>query len=233
MLDLAYTKIFQSTEKPLASTNVDNIVEGSPLISTVENGIGKVALGTGVNGEVFEGVAFAGFVRPTICKIDETFVVDADALAVTLKKVVVGAIGCYIDGVFATVKTTGDAAEGEPLFTAGTNTLTFAAADAGKNVIVVYSFIPSVAEARAEAGDGYAGGFSLYQLSGTIGVIHQGQVATDQYDAAVDWTEANISNIVINADGKFSRGSTGAKVTNARVLQAPGFGSTYLILQLL
>ena len=61
MLDIANTRFFQWTEKPIANDEtIKNMVEGSPLVAVMENGVGKVSLGTGSDGELFEGFAFYG-----------------------------------------------------------------------------------------------------------------------------------------------------------------------------
>ena len=231
MLDIANTRFFQWTEKALASSAVANIVEGSPLIAVIEDGIGKVSLGTGNNDEKFEGVAFAGYVRPSTFPKLETFTIDAEALVHTLAAKPNGTPMVYIAGVKATVATSGDAAAGTVVYSSAAATITFAAADAAKEAKILYNTDITLAEARALAGDGYPGGFVLSELGGTIGVIHQGQVATDQYDIASDWTVGGA--IKVNADGKFAIGGTGADVPNARILMAPGVESAFLVLQLL
>ena len=234
MLDIANTRFFQWTEKPIANDEtIKNMVEGSPLVAVMENGVGKVSLGTGSDGELFEGFAFAGYVRPNAFPKIEKFEIDAENLAVVLAKKPVGEeVMVYIAGAKASVATSGSAAAGAPVFDAEANTITFAANDAGKEAKIVYRYDVTIAEARALAGDGYPGGFILSELGGTIGVIHQGQVATDQYDIASDWTAAN-PDIRVNADGQVAVGGTGAKIPNARVLMAPGVESAFLVLQLL
>ena len=134
--------------------------------------------------------------------------------------------------MFATVATTAPSAAGEVQYTAGTSTLTFYADDADKTAVVLYKYAAPLALARAAAGDGYPAGLTLSQLNGTIGVLKQGTVYTDQYDLTVDWSAANINNVKVNSAGLFTIGGTGATVANARVVAAPGFGSTYLGIEL-
>lgn len=234
MLDLGMTRYFQYTEKLVANeATAVNIVEGSPLVLKIEEGQGKVGLPTGNATDQFVGVAFAGFVRPEYMVSAFDVTVKADQLKVVLPHKVSGnSLGGTCDGENITVNNAGDAAAGAPVFTAADNTITFAAADAGKKYVILYNYEPTVAEARAIAGDGYPGGFQLSQLAGTIGVIHQGQVATSEYDVAADWTSAATSPVKLNATGKFTIGGNGATVANARVLAVPGIKSEYLVLQL-
>lgn len=235
MLDISSTRYFQYTEKLVANdANATSIVEGSPLVLKIEDGLGKVGLPTGASTDKFVGVAFAGFVRPSYLNNCYKVTVSADALTVALPNTPLGGkIGATVDGVQATVATSGDAAAGTVVFDSTANTVTFAADDAGKEYSFLYTYEPTVTEARFVAGDGYPGGFQLSELAGTIGVIHQGQIATDQYDVTADWTSAATADIKLNADGQFTIGGNGAVVSNARVLAVPGVKSEYLILQLL
>lgn len=236
MLSLDQTRYFQYTEKLIANdANATSIVEGSPLVLKMEDGLGKVGLPTGAATDKFVGVAFAGFVRPTYLTEAYKITVDARALKIALPHRPLGnKLGATADGAKATVSVdTGSAAVNAPKYTSEDNLIEFVADDAGKDYVILYSYEPTVNEARFIAGDGYPGGFQLSELSGTIGVIHQGQVATDQYDVAADWTSADSAEVKVNADGKFTIGGDGAVVANARVLAAPGIKSEYLILQLL
>lgn len=234
MLDIALTRYFQYTEKLVANdSNATNIVEGSPLVLKIEDGLGKVGLPTGAATDQFVGVAFAGFVRPEYMVEAESIRVDAEKLKVALKHTVLGGkLGATVDGVAATVATSGDAAAGKVIYSSAENTVTFAADDAGKVFVLIYNYEPTVSEARAIAGDGYPGGFQLSQLAGSIGVIHQGTVATSEFDVAADWTAAASQPVKLNADGKFTLGGNGAAIANARVLAIPGAKSEYLVLQL-
>ena len=63
MLSLENTRYFQYTEKLIANdANATSIVEGSPLVLKIEDGLGKVGLPTGAATDKFVGVAFAGSV---------------------------------------------------------------------------------------------------------------------------------------------------------------------------
>lgn len=236
MLSLDQTRYFQYTEKLIANdANATSIVEGSPLVLKMEDGLGKVGLPTGAATDKFVGVAFAGFVRPTYLTEAYKVMVDANALKIALPHKPMGnKLGAIANGVKATVSVDeGTAAVNAPKYTSEDNLIEFAADDAGKEYVILYSYEPTVNEARFVAGDGYPGGFQLSELAGTIGVIHQGQVATDQYDVAADWSTAATAAVKVNADGKFTIGGEGAEVANARVLAVPGVKSEYLILQLL
>jgi len=231
MIDISMTTFFQSGEYEINDdATATNIVEGSPLVLVGADGKGKVSLGTGSNDEKFMGVAFAGFVRPTVLVNEEKFV--AGTTAHVTEKAALSTPLVYIDGVFATVSANAPSAAGEVQFTAATSTLTFYTDDADKNVVVLYKYAAPLALARAAAGDGYPGGLSLSQLNGTIGVLKQGTVYTDQYDLTVDWSAANVGTIKVNSAGLFTIGGTGATVENARVVAAPGFGSVFLGIEL-
>lgn len=239
MLDVANTSYFHYTEELVANDSLATIVEGSPLVMKVEDGLGKVSLGSGSDSEVFVGVAHACFIRPVELTMTQEIVVDANSLTVALaRKPLADKLSAY--DVEAKAKATiasAAPAAGEVQFTAGTSeengTVTFNASDAGKQFNITYRYANTIAEGRAVAGDGVPSGMQLGELNKSTGCIHSGRVATDQFDIESDWTAADINDIKVNADGRFARGGTGAPVTNARVLAAPGIMGPYLILQLL
>ena len=239
MLDVANTSYFHYTEELVANDSLATIVEGSPLVMKVEDGLGKVSLGSGSDSEVFVGVAHACFIRPVELTMTQEIVVDANSLTVALaRKPLANKLSAY--DVEAKAKATiasAALAAGEVQFTAGTGeengTVTFNASDAGKQFNITYRYANTIAEGRAVAGDGVPSGMQLGELNKSTGCIHSGRVATDQFDIESDWTAADINDIKVNADGRFARGGTGAPVTNARVLAAPGIMGPYLILQLL
>lgn len=244
MLDVANTSYFHYTEELVANDSLATIVEGSPLVMKVEDGLGKVSLGSGSNSEVFVGVAHACFIRPVELTMTQEIVVDANSLTVALaRKPLADKLSAYDVEAKAKAKATiaSDApaapAAGEVQFTAGTGeengTVTFNASDAGKQFNITYRYANTIAEGRAVAGDGVPSGMQLGELNKSTGCIHSGRVATDQFDIESDWTAADINDIKVNVDGRFARGGTGAPVTNARVLAAPGIMGPYLILQLL
>ena len=239
MLDVANTSYFHYTEELVANDSLATIVEGSPLVMKVEDGLGKVSLGSGNDSEVFVGVAHACFIRPVELTMTQEIVVDANSLTVALaRKPLADKLSAY--DVEAKAKATiasATPAVGEVQFTAGTSeengTVTFNASDAGKQFNITYRYANTIAEGRAVAGDGVPSGMQLGELNKSTGCIHSGRVATDQFDIESDWTAADINDIKVNADGRFARGGNGAPVTNARVLAAPGIMGPYLILQLL
>lgn len=239
MLDVANTSYFHYTEELVANDSLATIVEGSPLVMKVEDGLGKVSLGSGNDDEVFVGVAHACFIRPVELTMTQEIVVDANSLTVALaRKPLAGKISAYdVEAKAKATVASAAPAAGEVQFTAGTGeengTVTFNASDAGKQFNITYRYANTIAEGRAVAGDGVPSGMQLGELNKTTGCIHSGRVATDQFDIESDWTAADINDIKVNADGRFARGGTGAPVTNARVLAAPGIMGPYLILQLL
>lgn len=239
MLDVANTSYFHYTEELVANDSLATIVEGSPLVMKVEDGLGKVSLGSGNDDEVFVGVAHACFIRPVELTMTQEIVVDANSLTVALaRKPLAGKISAYdVEAKAKATVASAASAAGEVQFTAGTGeengTVTFNASDAGKQFNITYRYANTIAEGRAVAGDGVPSGMQLGELNKTTGCIHSGRVATDQFDIESDWTAADINDIKVNTDGRFARGGTGAPVTNARVLAAPGIMGPYLILQLL
>lgn len=239
MLDVANTSYFHYTEELVANDSLATIVEGSPLVMKVEDGLGKVSLGSGKDSEVFVGVAHACFIRPEELTMTQEIVVDANSLTVALaRKPLADKLSAYdVEAKAKATVASSNPSAGGVQFTAGSGeengTVTFNASDAGKQFNITYRYANNIAEGRAVAGDGVPSGMQLGELNKTTGCIHSGRVATDQFDIESDWTAADINDIKVNADGRFARGESGAPVTNARVLAAPGIMGPYLILQLL
>ena len=238
MLDVANTSYFHYTEELIHSDSIETIVEGSPLVMKVEDGIGKVSLGSGKDAEVFVGVAHACFIRPEELTKTEEIKVDADNLTVVLaRNPMDDKISAYnVDANAKAEVVSAAPTAGQVQFTAGSDangSVTFNASDAGKVFRITYRFKNTWLEGRAVAGDGVPSGLQLGELNKTTGCIHTGRVATDQFDIESDWTAEDINDIKVNAAGRFARGGNGAAVTNARVLSAPGVNGPFLILQLL
>lgn len=239
MLDIANTSYFHYTEELIHSDSIETIVEGSPLVMKVEDGIGKVSLGSGKDVEQFVGVAHACFIRPAELTKTEEIKVDAENLTVVLaRNPMDDKISAYdVDANAAATIASASPAAGKVQYTKGADgangSVTFNASDAGKVFKITYRFKNTWLEGRAAAGDGVPSGLQLGQLNQSTGCIHSGRVATDQFDIESDWTAEDINDIKVNADGRFARGGTGAAVTNARVLSAPGINGPFLILQLL
>ena len=205
MLDITNTRYFQVTEEPVHSADIANIVEGQGLVYKMEAGMGKVGL-VSDDKQKFAGVAVAGYVRPkTLTQVDEFMPAD-DKLVFSLTYKPAG------EKVEVFNATAGKmmVADTDYTFDAATNEITF----------------------KAEAaGDGYPGGYQIAQLNGTVGVIAQGEISTDQFDVASDFTAEG--PVYVDANGYFTMTpGQNVEVKNARVLAAPGVGSQFLRLKL-
>lgn len=224
MLDIANTRVFQSTEQAVHSADIANIVSGQGLVYKNEGGLGKVGLVSAAT-DMFAGVAFAGYVRPsTLTQVDE-FISTEDNKTFALTYIPAGG------NIQAFDANAGKAlVEGEGYtFDAESNKITLV--EAGVAAKVTYRIEATMYQAREATGDGYPGGYQIAQLNGTIGVIAQGQVATDQFDVTSDFTAPGA--IYVDANGFFTKTAEGnVEVPNARVLAAPGVESRYLILKL-
>ena len=226
MLDITNTRYFQVTEEPVHSADIANIVEGQGLVYKMEAGIGKVGL-VSDGKQKFAGVAVAGYVRPkTLTQVDEFMPAD-DKLVFSLTYKPAG------EKVEVFNATAGKmmVANTDYTFDAATNEITFKAEAAGSVAKVTYRLEATLAQAREAAGDGYPGGYQIAQLNGTVGVIAQGEISTDQFDVASDFTAEG--PVYVDANGYFTKTSDqNVEVPNARVLAAPGAGSQFLRLKL-
>lgn len=233
MLDITNTRVFQMIEQPVFNADIANIMNGQGLVYKNENGVGKVGLVAAATNK-FAGVAMAGYVRPTTLTQVDNFTTTEEAKQFNLTYVPTAeTIQCYdtVSGKALTKQETeGSLATGEYYYDTDANYVKFF--DAGMSVNVTYRITATLEQAREAAGDGYPGGYQIAQLNGTVGVISQGIVATDQFDIASDFTTDG--DIYVDANGYFTKTQgSNVKVENARVIAAPGITSKYLVIRLM
>lgn len=232
MLDQRNTRPYDSANFPVGSS-VTNLLMGSALVYSTEDGEAKVVNSSASDDLVFAGVAWSQMDAEVYAPLVEEVNVPATApYEVTLLR-------APVDGATksrAVASTTGaltyDAgtpSSGEYSFD-GT-TMQFHADEAGQTVTVYYVREITITESRALTGDGIPGASNPIRESSSVGVIMSGLVFTDQYDPSSDWTASNISDIKAGADGQFQRAGTGATV-NAAVIKAPSVDSPFLGLNL-
>ena len=226
MIDQSRTRWDIAKDYPVAA-GVTKINEGSALVLSMENGVGKVKNSSGSNSEIFVGVAYSQMDTPSVGMDVRTYTVPAGRV-INLPNIptAITAIGIKSGAAAFTLAGTAPAAAGAVQYTTGTS-LTFHADDVGKEVTVTYKHELTINQQRWMAGDGIPGVGNPVAASGSVGVIQNGTVYTDQFDAAADWGAANVTDIKAGASGQFIRGGTGATVTGY-VVAVPAVASAYL-----
>ena len=226
MLNMRYTRIFH-TENREVQTGVVIPDEGVALVFVKDLGITKLRPSTGVAGEKFAGVSLARNVPPTFYPSVQEDVIPASLSYSLSRPPIAGQILVKVGGVTKTVVATTPANAGEVMLSG--LTMSFAAGEAGKHLFVQYIFEPTVIEASTFVGQAIIGGMA-FQSMGSVGIIVRGDICTNFYDVAVDWSTA--LDVKLGANGKFTTTGAGITVPNALVMNSPNVDNPMLTLRL-
>lgn len=224
MLQLANTR-FGSTFNRLVATGYTIWTEGVPLSYIMEGGMAKVRPCQGTTGEIFAGVSLSRNSQNR--RLTEILTVAVPMTAPYQVSIphepIPGEIAVYGMDII----TSGTPADGQVLQVG--KTLTFNAAQAGKVVTVGVAFVPSILESVAASGNDPVGGLPSTSV-GTIGVIKEGDVYTDQFDVTADWTGNGVDPVPVylGSNGLFTTKPGGTLLTSVVVLQVPTAGNAFL-----
>lgn len=223
MLDMSRTNFADSTEMAIAA-GVNQILEGTGLVRTIESGKAVVGNGSAANAEIFAGVAVAQRYPGTTAIMVERVTMSAAAASLctaTLKKIPKapstdllvknGATAIVTWGVNAA------AVDANTKFNTTGTTLTLHSDLATLPIDVTYRYDLSAEERSRMFGDTQTSA-SVGELTDTIGVIQQGVVFTDMFDPSDDWATFNSTNTLkVGANGVFTMasGATGATVAGS------------------
>jgi len=226
MLQLRETRIVRSTHSPVLSS-VLIPEEGMALVYVKEDGATKVALSTGVAGELFAGVSLSRNIHPGCLPYVQETVIPASGVVELVRAPIAGQLLVKVDGVQVTAVATAPASATETQLD-GT-TLTFAAGQAGKSVVAQFLYVPSVIEARSVIGDGPVGGLAS-TAEGVIGILKDAVFATNMFDASVDWSSALYAKT--GPGGTFTVGTAADHIQNVVVQNAPNASNPFLALSI-
>lgn len=223
------TDIVQTQEADLLPGEVIH-EEGVALVWTRENGKSYLRLSTGNKDEQFAGFALARSMPPATMARVEEFVIDATLKYTATKLPIAGQLLVKIDGVKADQEAANTASAAGIVGVQGAD-LFFNKADEGKKVFVQYAHELSVTEARSYTADAPIGGLPS-NVVGRVGYIKLGNVATSVFDAAADWSNDNVLNPSLGADGRLTIGGTGTVLKGCVIKQAPNAERGYLIIEM-
>lgn len=179
------TKIVQSKEFPFATGNTIT-AEGLVLMQVIEEGEERVKLTAGGGAEVFMGFSYGQTMTPiTKSKVEELSCPDDAPFTVTLLKEPVGATQIDIVNEDGTHQTNGDPANPNE-YSVVAKVVTFHAGQAGKVETITYRYLPTALELLLEDKLDNTSMTAVDTLSST-GVIQEGEVFTDQFDASKEW----------------------------------------------
>jgi len=234
MLKQQNTRIMKSLHREVA-TGFDVKQEGVALVYTMESGKAKVRPSAGTPGERFAGVSLSQTQVPDqLARVDVLFANGGLTLALPKKNLVSGQVHVVAAGVSLDLVASGPAA-GEFAIDYADGVITLNAANAGTagapiNVEVFYRYIPTIQEATLIQGSGPIGGYSGAQYTGVVGLITEGDVFTDMFDASDDWAAGG--QVYLGSNGLFTLKNAGVPLHGCNILEAPTSGTNNAFLGL-
>lgn len=202
--------------------------EGFALVRVKEAGRTVVRKSTGAAGEVFVGFNLSRNAPTSVMPLVIEDTVDGTSYVLP-RLPITGQILVKINGAVTDIVAGSPANAGETKLSA--DTLTLHASNANASISVQMMYEPTVSEARMYTGDAPIGGLASSAL-GKTGVITEGLIATNMYDASVDW--AGDAEIVpsLGADGRLTLGGSGEKLTGiCQMVEAPNAGNPFLVVR--
>jgi hypothetical protein len=234
MLLMTKSRIVDSIERATVSTGVT--AEGQPLVADYTGGVFAVKPASGAANEQFVGIARAQQLSLVNVSMVEQLTVGASKI-VTLSHIPLAYTSLRVrDLTSATdlpVDSTGPAASGLALLTAGSPTVTTHTTQVGHVLEFIYRYVPSAIDALALQGNIPPGGAASLIL-GSVEVLQQGDVYTTEFDPTADYTDE--SKAVCTMAGalftNFTPGTGKIAVPNAVVIEVPSTDSPYLGLRI-
>jgi hypothetical protein len=224
MLYFPQTRIELSVERPVAQGS-QITAEGAALVGVLVAGLFGVRQSAGVAGERLHGVSINSVTALTqVPKLEEAVLGNTNAIVVGAEPIG-GSVRVVVG---TTVLTAGATASPTQYAISPTNPrqFLFDASFQGQAVSIAYAYAPTLAQAMALQGNVLPGG-PAGQYLGQVGVITRGDVYTDQWDTAADWSTA--VGVTLAAGGKFA---PTANVANAlegvQIIELPSAARSFL-----
>lgn len=227
MLVQKYSRLF-NTEGADVMTGHLLEEEGFACVRVMEQGRSVVRKATGAAGETFAGFNLSRNAPTSILPL--VLEGTANGTTIALPKVpVTGQILVKINGTTVSVVAGAPADNTEVQLSADTLTLHASSANAVYFVQMMYE--PTVGEARMLTGDAPIGGLASIAM-GKTGLITEGTVATNMYDAAADWSGTTEVVPSLAADGRLTIGGAGVKLSGqCQIVEVPSAGNPFLVVR--
>lgn len=229
MLQLKETRfVVQKFEPLLPGTAIQE--EGCALVYVKDSdGTTKVQPSTGASGEngLFAGVALARNIPPSVMPIVGNAVVDSSLEFELPRTPISGQIMVRIGNTVSTI-VAGAPGNADEVQING-STLTFHVGAEGMAFTYQMLYVPTVQEARAIIGDMPVGGLSA-NVQGQVGVIKNGWIGTNKFNAGADWSSALY--VKAGADGTFDVGDATDFIPGVIVRNSPNVANPFLVLAL-
>jgi len=224
---LGNTRIIQSKEFPVVAGNTVT-AEGQAIIQTMVSGVEQCVISAGATDSVFLGFSYGEVFTPLTKSIVETVTVPAaGAATVTLKHAPLTNTQCWAyDSTNAVNQTIGNPVNANE-YTIVSTLLTFNVLKAGAVMDITYRYTPTALELGSFEDNISVTSYSGSDYIGSIGVIQQGEVFTDQFDASVDWD--SYTSVKVIAGGLLSTNAgTGTEITGAVITHFPTVDLPYV-----
>ena len=242
MLNLSYTVPERLVEKKIATVDTWDATlgtalgviasEGIPLVGTIEDNVQAVQpcyVGADLT---FVGFSFAHNLVPTIAsKVEEVTVPSAAPYTTQLSRTALVAGQISVFNAAGTIQTEVPGAPATTQYNCVdlTGILTFNVAQAGATMTVGYRYSPTTLEVKYDFPHESVNIQPAFEYLDTVGVIMEGEVYTDQFDAATDW--ANTTAIYLD-DGILTHVTTTrtliTAVAGAKVIHVPEVDNPFL-----
>jgi hypothetical protein len=217
-------KIVQSREFPIAAGSVVN-AEGQAVVQAFENGVEVVKPSLGSSGEKFMGFTYGPVFTPVVKSLVEDLVVPASgAYTVTLMNEPLAGQLFIKDLNTGTVQSLGDPANANEYSISG-KVVTFNSGNAGHAMFIQYRYSPTSLEVLMND-KMMITTMSPVAVINSIGVIQQGEVWTDQFNAAVDFASATA--LKMNAGGIITDQTGSGSSINGIITHVPDISVPYL-----
>jgi hypothetical protein len=201
--------------------------EGVALVSLLEGGEEKVKPSEGAAGEHFIGFAYTETLTPLTKSLVEEAVIPADApytVALTRNTVLAGQVS-VMDVDAGVAITAGDPANAGK-FAINGNVLTFNAAQAGHTVKITFRYQPTANEILT-MDRVLLTTQSATDFIGSIGVVMEGEIFTNMFDAGVNWEAA--TEVKMKAGGVLTdQTGSGSAIAGARIIHVPSVVRPFL-----
>jgi len=227
MLDLSRCRFKFDKEIPV-KTGQTITAEGLALATEIENGVEVLSPSAGSGSEKFAGFSYGEkFTVLTLSMVVTATVPATGTFTVTLPRtnLVPDNVFVYDDTAGSDLTEAGAVASGVYTADDPSGVLTFHTDEKGHNITSTFRYYPTVQEVMTSTDQFF------YKPSGSdflnqIGIILSGEVFTDQYDAAVDWSSATA--VKTDASGQLTDHTGSGVDIGATIINIPNTENSFL-----
>lgn len=219
MLYFPQTSIEISRERPVAGGSLIT-AEGAALVGVMVGGVFGVKQSTGGAVEKLTGISLNTVTSLTQVPKIEDAVLGATNSIILAAEPLAGTVRVFRKDTGAALTVAG--AVGATNYTVdplNARRFIFDASLVGVKFGIIYSYAPTLVQAMALQGNTLPGG-PAGQYLGQVGVITRGDVYTDQWNTAANWSTA--VGVTLGANGKFEpTADASAAISGVQIIELP------------